>query len=421
MAVVLDIFEGPYAGKRLEFDSHDSLLVGRATTAQLQLTDDLHFSRHHFQLEFNPPRCFLRDLGSSNGTFVNGTRVTECYLRDGDVISGGKTKIRVQVCDPDARESRFRDTETSAGGIPQQPDNLPAGMIPDIPPPMTIPLAHLMPKVPGYHLEKLVGQGGMGRVYLAKNQNSGEKVALKIITPESASNERAMNMFLREISVLSRLDHPRIVRFHEMGIAQGHFFFVMEYVETVDFPDLLEQLNETTRIKVATAVACQVLEGLSHAHSLTFVHRDIKPANILVSRQGRKLRAKLADFGLAKKFDRAGLSGMTCEGQTMGTLAFMAPEQAINSRDVTPTGDLYSVGASLYFFLTQEVPYNFDERNPLLVLMEDEPVPIQGLCPAVPEALAEVIHRSLRRTPSERYPTAESMRQALVPFARSEG
>jgi serine/threonine protein kinase len=421
MKVALEIFEGPYAGKRMEFDRHETLLVGRATTAQLQLTDDLHFSRHHFQLEFNPPRCFLRDLGSSNGTFVNGTRVTECHLRHGDVISGGKTKIRVLTVE--------EEIQTPWEPPPSEPPVTDLAkmqptpyVVPDIPPPLTVPLVtNALPEVPGYDLQKLVGTGGMGKVYLARHEATGQMFALKIIAPESASNEKAMNMFLREINVLSRLDHPRIVRFHEMGIAQGRFFFVMEYVDTVDLLRLLDQLNPATKVKVASAVMCQVLEGLSHAHKLAFVHRDIKPANILVSRQGKKLRAKLADFGLAKKFDSAGLSGMTCEGQTLGTLAFMAPEQAINSRDVTPTVDLYSVGASLYYFLTAKVPYNFDSRNPLLVVMEDEPVPIRTHNPHVPEPLADLIHRALQRSPSARFPSADAMRQALLPFAKAEG
>src|SRR5262249_19696340 len=155
----------------------------------------------------------------------------------------------------------------------------------------------MLPAVPGYELQKLLGSGGMGKVYLAKHLTDDQMFALKIIAPESASNEKAMNMFLREINVLSRLDHPRIVRFHEMGIATGLFFFVMEFVDTIDLMRLLDQLSSGTRVKVCAAVMCQVLEGLSHAHKQAFVHRDIKPANILVSRQGKKLRAKLADFG----------------------------------------------------------------------------------------------------------------------------
>src|SRR4029077_20104415 len=150
---------------------------------------------------------------------------------------------------------------------------------------------------------------------------------LKVILPESAASERAMRVFLREISVLSMLRHPRIVHFDETGLAQGHFFFAMEYVEAADPAAVLAEVEPAARRRILVAVVCQCLEALAYAHAAGVVHRDVKPANLLVRWRGVRPQTKLADFGLAKHFQNAGFSGITHEGQGLGTIGFMAPEQ----------------------------------------------------------------------------------------------
>jgi serine/threonine-protein kinase len=410
--VVLEVVAGPHQGARFEFDRHDTFIVGRAATANLQLIDDAYFSRHHFLLEFNPPRCYLRDLGSSNGTRVNGQKIAECFLRDGDVISGGKTRIRVRLAEPASPTlSRPGPPVGSEVGGPTPATAGSSTMLP--------PAGESAARaVPGFEITRGLGQGGMGVVYLARRLATGERCALKIILPESAASERAMQLFLREVSVLSRLDHPRVVRFHEMGIAQGQFFFAMEYVEAVDIADRLARAPEADRVRTSCAIACQVLEGLGYAHAQGFIHRDIKPANVLVAVRDGRPQAKLADFGLAKNFENAGFSGMTYEGQMRGTPTFMAPEQVRDSRSARPAVDLYSVGATLYQYLTGCVPYDFSRpRDRLAVILEDEPVPLARWCPSVPEGLAEAVHRALAKDPAGRFPTAQAMREALLPFA----
>src|SRR5262249_11494370 len=153
---------GPHQGARFEFDRHDTFLVGRAPTAHLQLLDDAYFSRHHLLLEFNPPRCYLRDLGSSNGTSVNGQKVAECFLRDGDVISGGKTRMRLSL----------------VGAAPEPAAEAPAATDPGAVPP-----------IPGYEVLRPLGRGGMGAVYLVRRQADGDLCALKLILPEAAADD----------------------------------------------------------------------------------------------------------------------------------------------------------------------------------------------------------------------------------------
>lgn len=416
--VTLEVIAGPHQGARFQFDRHETFLVGRAPEARLQLIDDAHFSRHHFLLEFNPPRCFLRDLGSRNGTMVNGRKVTECYLNHGDVISGGRTRIRLSL--PEAAKPPTPG-ETLSAPEDAAPEEMTASTQA-----WEIVAAGAEEKVealsvqvaPGYELVRTLGEGGMGVVHLVRRLATGQLCALKIIQPGLATNEKAMQLFLREISVLSRLDHPHIIRFHEMGMTQGQFFFAMDYVETIDLQERLAKVATPVRIGIVAELICQVLEGLSYAHESGYVHRDIKPSNILVSEFWQQWNAKLADFGLAKNFENAGFSGMTFEGEVLGTVAFMPPEQISNARAAKPAGDIYSMGATLYQLLTRQLPFDFRrKKDHLAIILQDEPIPLAHYCLGIPEGLAALVHRALAKDPRDRFATAEAMRQALRPYA----
>lgn len=392
--VVCEVISGSHQGTRFEFNHHDTLLVGRSRSAQLALTDDPHFSRHHFLLELNPPRGLVRDLGSRNGTLLNGQPIKEAPLHDGDIISAGKTQIRFSV---------IGRPELETAAWPAANNQRPSS-------PVAV--------IPGYEIVHKLGQGGMGIVYLARQLSNGQTVALKVIVPESAADEAAMRRFLREATVLSQLRHPRIVQFLELGMSAGQFFFAMEYVEPADLKQHLAGRGPASRVKTVCGIVCQALEALRFAHGQGFIHRDIKPANILLTRVGRRLRTKLADFGLAKQMENAGFSGLTRAGEAIGTLAFMAPEQVTHSRDVRATMDIYSAGATLYQLLSGELPYDFPAgRDPFLVILEDDPVPLQIRSPDVPAELAALVHRALAKDPAQRFATADAMWQGLARFA----
>jgi serine/threonine-protein kinase len=438
--VILEVIEGPHAGQRLEFDRHDTILVGRGSAAQLRLVNDPHFSRHQFLLEVNPPDVLIRDLGSRNGTLVNGQKVSQCRLKTGDVIGGGLTRVRVTLVDAEddiatadlsdqaASEPSTISREPTPYQLEAARDTRKTQSAPPPPPPLEGPLLD----IPGYTIERKLGQGGMGVVYLGRQQSTGERVAVKIVVPESAAYDRAMNFFLREARVLSQLKHPNIVRFREMGMHLGQAFFVMEYVETVEWKGAVAKCTAAERIRIACDLVCQILGGLQYAHELGIVHRDLKPANLLLHKDkmpaGRAdartldaretLCAKLADFGLAKNYENAGLSGMTHEGQRLGTIPFMAPEQVVSARDARPSVDIYSAGATLYNLVSGAYPYNFPRGGePLLIVLEEPVVPLQQRCAEVPARLAEVVSRALAKKPKDRYPTADALRMALLPYA----
>ena len=289
--VVLEVIAGPHAGQCLEYEQHDTLLVGRGSLAKLRLAKDPHFSRNHFLLEVNPPDVLVRDLGSRNGTFVNGRKVQQCRLQRGDVLSGGQTQVRFTLL---GEQDDIVTTDLPAPAGPAECSTLPPATPARPLDNSSTPVAHgagtgpraALLALPGFDVVRKLGQGGMGIVHLARRQANGELVAIKVVVPESAANDRAVNLFFREVRILSQLQHPHIVDFREMGLHLGQVFFVMEYVETIDWTVLTQGLPAAERVRMACAVFCQMLEGLYHAHQRGFVHRDVKPSNILLARPG---------------------------------------------------------------------------------------------------------------------------------------
>lgn len=397
-SVVLEFVDGPAAGKVFTFRGHETFVLGRSENSSVCLDGDLVVSRNHLQIEIDPPRCVVRDLKSANGTFVNGERVAERLLENGDTISGGKTSIRVRIEETD---DPFLDVTDSA-------DSLLSLAKTDL---MEVPPA----SVGGYQLLEQIGRGSTGVVYRAVHQHTGEIAAAKLIAPSLISNDVIINSMIREASVLCRLDHKRIVKFIDTGVAGGHVFLIMEYVAAIDLPAVLRSLTTAARIRVACGLIRQVLDGLSHAHDLGVIHRDIKPRNILVSQHDGGLRAKLADFGLAKYFADAGLSRFSGENEIKGTLSYMAPEQVENSRYATPKADLFSVAATLYTLISDAQIYDCsDGRISIDTILGNGPTPIQRHLPHAPSELVQVLNRALAHDPEARFENAAEMRDALL-------
>jgi hypothetical protein len=447
MRVILDVLQGPRQGRSFVFDRHDTFIVGRSRFVHCPVPEDTALSRDHFLIEVNPPRCELRDLGSTNGTFVNDRRVDRAKLSSGDRIAAGQSVFRVRV--ESALESGVgailpspvatSRTETVALEPPTVTVvtcascgvGAPPGIEVAMPPGSSAgepvewlcdacraEVSTLPQPVPHYTTLRELGRGAMGVVYQGRHNQTGRLVALKLIVPESAAARSAVDRFLREMSVISQLKHPNIVEWLEQGMTRGQFWFAMEYVSGTNLESVANTNPGKYPITQACRMACQVLKGLEQAHSLGFVHRDIKPENILIGRYPEGLVAKISDFGLAKSYRGLGLSGLTFSGEMRGTVPFMPPEQMLDFKTVLPSGDLYATAATLYYLLTSQFIYDqLNEGGDLIrMLLEESPVPIQKRRPEIPNALANVLEKCLARDPKDRYPTATAMRQALRPF-----
>ena len=444
MRVILDVIQGPKRGRSFVFDRHDTFIVGRSRFVHCPLPEDSALSRDHFLIEINPPRCELRDLNSTNGTFVNGRRVERARLQSEDRISAGQSvfAVRVEGLPPVQVAELTPAPGAPVASVALGPDGQPIlciGCGAFAPPDVDIARGsqmgvgesvdwlcelcraevELIPQaIPHYTILRELGRGSMGVVYLAQNQQSSRKVALKLIVPESAAAKSAVERFLREMTVISQLKHPNIVEWLEQGATRGRFWFAMEFVAGMNLETLANSQPGKYPIYQSCRMACQVLKGLEHAHAEGFVHRDVKPENILIGRTPTGLVAKISDFGLAKSYRGIGLSGLTFSGEMRGTIPFMPPEQMLDFKAVLPSGDLYAMAATLYYLITGTFIYDqVDEGGDLLrKLLEEQPVPIQQRRPEVPDGLADVLERCLARDPNDRYPTASAMRQALRPF-----
>lgn len=396
MRVVLTVTDGPNAGKTFAFDQRDNFIVGRGKGVHFQPDkEDRYFSRFHFLIEINPPLCRLTDLNSRNGTRINGEKRTSCELKDGDLIRAGRTELSVRI----ERETAEQTTDWGSGAF---------GLDDDV-----------IPVFPGYQIVQELGRGGMGVVYLATREADGVEVALKSITPQGAVTRRNVDRFLREASILMRLDHPNVVRFRDLGTAGGKLFFTMDYVPGTDAQRLLQERGKWS-VRSAARTMLEVLNGLSYAHEQGFVHRDIKPANILLGKGEKGYSIKLADFGLARIYQASQISGLSNEGEFGGTLRYMPPEQMTDYRNVTPASDQFSAAATLYHLLTGNYIHDLDAngRLPVVRVLEGEAVPIRNRRFELPEELAQVIHRALAREPAERFDNVVDFADALRPFAK---
>jgi serine/threonine protein kinase len=256
--------------------------------------------------------------------------------------------------------------------------------------------AELARHFPQLGVLELLGQGGMGAVYKARQMKLDRLVAIKILPPEVARDPAFAERFLREARSLARLNHPNIVTVHDFGDVDGLYHFTMEYVDGQNLRNLLQK-GPLPAAQVQAIVA-QVCDALQFAHDEGLIHRDIKPENILLDRKGR---VKIADFGLAKL---VGLTPayltLTGTHEVMGTLLYMAPEQMKQAHSVDHRADLYSLGVVLYEMLTGELP-----------LGRFAPPSHKA---AVDEGVDQVVLRALAREPAERYQDAGAFKQDVA-------
>src|SRR6185436_12243905 len=256
-------------------------------------------------------------------------------------------------------------------------------------------------------IQRKLGQGGMGAVYPAHPPGLNRAVAIKVVPGDLASDPEFRERFFREARLAARLEHPNVVQVHDVGEELGVHYIAMQYVEGKSVDAILKDKKKLA-LNEALAITKRIAVALSAASKLGIVHRDIKPHNILISKDGV---VKVADFGLAK--DEDSNRSISEPGAIMGTPYYMPPEQAKGEK-VDPRGDIYSLGATLYHMLTGK--RMFDGGTPVSIVMKqinEEPVPLREIDPSVPEAVAAVVGKMLRKDPAQRFASADDLIRAL--------
>jgi tetratricopeptide (TPR) repeat protein/predicted Ser/Thr protein kinase len=265
-----------------------------------------------------------------------------------------------------------------------------------------------------YTIEKKLGAGGMGAVYLAVDQGLGRTVALKIITSD---DPELLERFQREASAVAKLKHPNIVQVYEAGVIDKQHYFTMDYIEGASLDALIKSKNKAS-LQNLTKVIFQVATALHYAHQQNIVHRDIKPANILIDKTGKVF---IADFGLAKQL--AGLDrSLTVTGSTVGTPDYMPPEQAMGQKDqIDPRSDIFSLGATLYHCLTGRTPFSGQELLEVLtkVVNDDPPAP-SAIDPAIPKDIETICLKCLEKDKGKRYQSASELALDIKRYLQGE-
>ena len=252
-----------------------------------------------------------------------------------------------------------------------------------------------------YELRSLLGDGGMGRVYLAADRMlGGELVALKILHPSLCSDPRYTQRFLREVQVTRRVTHPNVVRTYDIGTFDGRVFFTMEYAEGKTLKEVL------SASRVGPAEVCDILQqicqGLSLIHAEGVVHRDLKPGNVILSPEGV---VKLTDFGIA----RTGFSDITGHNEVVGSAAYMAPEAWLG-KQIDQRTDIYALGILCYELLTGTLPFDAESPPQMMCLhLQETPAPIRLKASAVPEWLEQIVFRMIQKEPENRFQNVDQI------------
>ncbi len=265
-----------------------------------------------------------------------------------------------------------------------------------------------------YELGERLGSGGMSTVVLAFDRRLERNVAVKLLAEHLADDQQFVSRFRREALAAARLVHPNIVQVFDFGLdeASGRQYIVMEHVEGQSCAEILRERG-TLPVPEALGIVAQACRGLDYAHRGGVVHRDVKPGNLLRSSDGI---VKLADFGIAKALSDE--SSITQVGAVLGTAAYLAPEQAAGA-EATARSDIYALGVVTYQLLSGRLPYEAQTLTELALKQQREaPALLDHLNPEVTPELAAAVDRALALEPTDRYATAEELRDALVAGAR---
>jgi serine/threonine protein kinase len=269
-------------------------------------------------------------------------------------------------------------------------------------------------KLKHYELLELVGRGGMGDVYRARDEQSNRIVAVKALSPELTRDDQFVRRFEREARALAKLEHPNIVPVYDIDRDQGHVFYVMQFVAGESLDRRLRRAGKPT-LNSALRIIADCTRALSTAHDQRLIHRDVKPGNVLL--QEGNDHVYLVDFGLVRRVDSN--TAFTETGVVMGTVDYMSPEQARGSANIDHRADLYSIGVMLYHLLSGRLPFESPSFQGMLYSHAyDTPPPIADIVPDLPPPLVDLVSRLLTKAPGDRPANCREVLATLEPLLR---
>ncbi len=413
---VFTCIQGRLKGCTWNFHESADIIIGRHSQAAIQTpVGENTISRFHAKVNIRPPKMYISDLDSKNGTYLNGHMIgrrrtgkdreeeKEAYpvyeVKSGDVIGLG----------PEGRLEVFRvDILIDEKSVPD------------------IATRERVRKTADYRKIRKLGEGGFATVYLVEDPVDKRYFALKEMHPQVKLNKPHISWFIREASIAKQLNHRNVVKTYTVDETKGNMCILMEYCPNGSVMDLLKKRG-TLNIREATDLFLQLLDGLDYIHHAPLivqdkygddqkvrgiVHRDIKPDNMLFSSDGT---LKISDLGLAKAFDLAGMSGGTMAGQTVASFLYAPRKQVLKYRYAKPDVDVFCAVASYYQMLTGKAIRNF-KKVPHIEIYDLPIVPIRQRNSGIPESLAYLIDRVLEEdeeTEETRCLTARELKEEI--------
>ncbi|MDP7277528.1 MAG: protein kinase [Planctomycetaceae bacterium] len=372
------VAEGPEPDHRWcrELPTGQLVRLGRAPEQGWDVAWDRQISRNHVDLCFADEMLTVKLVdGARNPLHFDGETTDACVLDLDESFRIGRTTFRL-VTTPTATA-----TETAA------------------------PSSHPQ-RIGPYAIVRLLGSGGMGSVYLASHQDTGQTVALKVLGQQHMADPHLLQRFQLEARAAQQLTHPNIVAVYEAATVDEISYIAQEFVDGIDIERLLQQRGRLTPARCLDIVR-QVARALHHAHQQGIIHRDVKPSNLLITSDGT---AKLADMGLARSVDHTGDSRATMAGTVVGTVDYIAPEQADDSRAADARCDIYSLGCSWYEMLTGSPPFPDGNLTEKINAHATQPPPNpRDINPEVSEATVAVLNRMMAKSPDRRHQSAEAL------------
>lgn len=435
MAVYLRILQGAGTGQVLPVPNGQPVTLGRSASASYAFDDPL-LSRRHCAVETRGELCRIVDLQSRNGTFVNGQRVGAVLLRVGDRIKIGNLLIEVAPSGaaPASPQPSFRGggqpamIAAPAAPTATQCQGCGAAFGPSLPGRELRGRALCPPCVDRFDIEEDLVEGfkllerrevtSFGVTYLARQLLMDRTVILKTLQQGPESDPKSLKRFMREAKTGGRLTHPNIVELYDVNEQDGILYIVTEYVDGQNLGKVLQDRRGPLPGPDVLRVMYQIADALAYAHDHQIVHRDVRPGNILI-RRGDHV-GKLQGFTLAKNLERAGMSVITADGESLGTPYYMAPEQVRSAKDATPQSDLYSWAATTYHCLAGKLPLEARSYGEFIdKVFNHDPPRLETHVASAPAALSDLLARCMRREASERPETLRDVQQGLDPILRA--
>ncbi len=423
--------------RQLALRRKSKVTFGTDTSADIVVENDPLMDGKHFRVDhMQSGRMWIQDLMSKSGTKVNGRKIQRAELQAGDVVRAGMLNLEVRSgCDVTlpievkATSSSIAEnsSEVTLDSRPSQSQNLATININAIPTANAgqfecdlISSLEQHDIIVGLEL----GRGNFGRVYRGVwNAEGGRDIAIKVLDGCPIESPERMKLFLREMSILKQLQHPNIVQFLELGCNQQRLaWFAMEFVDGCSLEEFIGASPNPIALEEVCLLVSQVLMALDYAHRLQasdgpIVHRDLKPSNIMIGQHNGVRTAKLCDFGMAKYFERAGMSGITVTGQSRGNLEYMSPEQAMESKYAGPEVDVYAMGGVFHYCLTRHSLYdvgpNASANEILNAKLSGRFVSIKQFRQDVPEEAQRIVDRAIGRDQARRFRTAGQMLHSI--------